>query len=280
MTGNMLNLIGHTPFWLCALAAAAMPSTPDAAFSVVPSETYTYLLYRPPGYPHAGGVPLMIFLHGKGDNSVDGAQHWGPPERVAHGINFPFLLVTPICSDEWWDGAKLQALVREIITSYQVDPDRVYLTGISMGGFATWDLAIREPELFAAIVPICGGGGPTRVACLRHLPVWVYHGAKDPIVSEDHSARMVAALRAAGGDVDYTVFPEERHICWPRVYNDRTRQAAGYPERFAQLALGHNSKAVHRVYSRNAKVTLPPLEDYEKDAAAAQIIPLPLPATG
>jgi predicted peptidase len=208
---------------ICLFLVGLNAATADAGggpFSVIESSTYTYLLYRPRDYPRGGPVPLMIFLHGKGDGSVAGVQHWGPPERVAHGVDFPFLLVAPICSDPWWNGAKLHVLLREIIATYTVDPDRVYLTGISMGGFATWDLALRAPELFAVVVPICGGGDPSHISRLRALPVWVYHGDKDPIVTEDHSAKMVAALRAAGGLVDYTVFPDAEHVCWPRVYND------------------------------------------------------------
>nr|MBA3684089.1 dienelactone hydrolase family protein [Planctomycetota bacterium] len=192
--------------------------------------TYQYLVTLPAGYDAARAVPLVIFLHGKGNNSVAGVQEWGPPARVMKGDAFPFLLAAPICSDDWWQGEKLLTVVREIIAGFKVDRERVYLTGLSMGGFGSWDLGCRAPELFAAVVPICGGGDPSQAWRLQQIPVWAYHGAKDSVVAESNSARMVEALKLAGGKVDYTIYPEDDHVCWPRVYDD-----AGFYERLLSL---------------------------------------------
>lgn len=215
-----------------ALSLAAGPATqPTPAtqpaiaaaepFTFEKSATYPYFCYKPAGYAADAKVPLVIYLHGMGNGSVKGVQQWGPPSEVAAGKTFPFLLIAPISANgAWWDGAKLLSFTKEVIAAYKVDPDRVYLTGVSMGGFGSWDLAIRAPELFAAVAPIAGGGDPTKVWKLQKLPVWAYHGGADEIVPESSSARAVEALRAAGGNVAYTVYPGQNHVCWPRVYTD------------------------------------------------------------
>jgi predicted peptidase len=101
-----------------------------------------------------------------------------------------------------------------------VDPDRVYLTGLSMGGYGTWSLAAAHPERFAAIVPICGGGNPADAAKLASLPVWVFHGAKDPTVPLERSKEMVEAIKSAGGNPRFTIYPEAGHDSWTETYNN------------------------------------------------------------
>jgi predicted peptidase len=111
-------------------------------------------------------------------------------------------------------------LLDDIIRTYRVDRDRVYLTGLSMGGFGTWDLAAAHPEKFAAIAPICGGGNPQNAKKLARLPIWVFHGAKDPTVPIERSREMVEALKAAGANVKFTVYPEAQHDSWTETYNN------------------------------------------------------------
>ena len=115
------------------------------------------------------------------------------------------------------------------MTNWHVDPNRVYLTGLSMGGFGAWSLAQEYPERFAAVVPICGGGTAIRASmygdspkgrALRALPFWAFHGANDPVVDQSNSLRMVEALRDFGCAVKYTVYPDVGHDAWVRAYND------------------------------------------------------------
>ena len=125
---------------------------------------YDYLLYLPNHYGTADKKwPLVLFLHGageRGDNLARVKVH-GPPMLIEKGHSFPFILVSPQCpKDVWWDAEGLNALLDEIVAKYAVDENRIYVTGLSMGGYGTWDLAIRYPNRFAAIAPICGGGTP------------------------------------------------------------------------------------------------------------------------
>lgn len=227
---------------LLPIQASAKDADP---LTVEKSATYQYLCYKPPGYDDAAKVPVMIFLHGAGCGSVDGVKKWGPAAAIAGGKSFPFLLIAPIAANgAWWQDEKLVTFTKEMLAKYKVDPDRVYLTGTSMGGFGSWDLGVRAPELFAAVVPICGGGNAQNAWKLQKVPVWAYHGSADDVVPECFSARMVEALRAAGGNVQYTIYPGEGHVCWPRVYTDEfyekllklRRPADATPDRHAQLA--------------------------------------------
>jgi predicted peptidase len=120
----------------------------------------------------------------------------------------------------WWNDKKLMELLDKVIASHSVDTDRLYLTGLSMGGFGTWQLASEYPDKFAAIVPICGGGKPERVVNLKNVPVWVFHGAKDPAVAIAKSEEMVNALRECGGNVKFTVYPDAGHDSWTETYNN------------------------------------------------------------
>ena len=111
-------------------------------------------------------------------------------------------------------------LSMELYSKLNVDQGRVYCTGLSMGGFGTWELAITYPQLFAAIVPICGGGSPYIAARIRHIPTWVFHGGRDNVVPLYESQRMVDALKRAGANVQLTVYPEAGHDSWTETYNN------------------------------------------------------------
>ncbi len=114
----------------------------------------------------------------------------------------------------------LNALLDSVIKEYHVDKDRVYLTGLSMGGFGTWALAAAFPGKFAALAPICGGGSPADAAKLARLPIWVFHGAKDNTVPLKRSEEMVEALKAAGGHPKFTVYPDAGHDSWTATYDN------------------------------------------------------------
>jgi predicted peptidase len=183
--------------------------------------TMKYLLYLPKDYEQKPSWPLMLFLHGRGERGDDLAlvKRNGPPKLIEEGKQFPFIVVSPQCPDEKsWEPFELTALLDEMVEKYKVDQDRIYLTGLSMGGFGTWDLATRTPSRFAAIVPICGGGDPRRAKALANLPVWVFHGAKDTLVPYQRSEEMVEALKKNGGNVKFTLDPEAGHGVWNKAY--------------------------------------------------------------
>ncbi len=184
-----------------------------------------YLLFLPEGYDSDKGKqwPLMLFLHGageSGDNLTKVKAH-GPPKIVESKKDFPFILVSPQSPGRGWNADTLSALLDEVKKSYRVDADRVYLTGLSMGGFGSWALAAAHPEVFAAIAPICGGGNPRDASRIKDLPIWVFHGAKDPTVALALSEQMVKALKEAGaGEVKFTVYPDAGHDSWTETYNN------------------------------------------------------------
>jgi len=187
-----------------------------------------YLLYLPKEYgkDKAGKWPLMLFLHGKGERGEDleKVKRHGPPKLLARGKEMPFIVVSPQCpGDSWWPAEldMLKALLDEITETCAVDEDRIYLTRLSMGGFGTWALACDQPRRFAAIAPICGRGDPKKVSRIKHLPVWVFHGAKDRTVPLKGSREMVEALEAAGAEPKFTVYPDAGHDSWTRTYENK-----------------------------------------------------------
>ncbi len=183
-----------------------------------------YLLFLPQGYEKSSQPwPLMLFLHGAQESGTNLAslKKNGPPKYVETHPGFPFILVSPqYHSGNDWDKNTLMALLDDVIGKYRVDTRRIYLTGLSMGGSATWSLAAARPGRFAAIVPVSGVGDPADAKKLAALPIWVFHGAKDTIISVQWSRQMVAAIRAAGGNVQYTEFPDAHHNIWSKTYNN------------------------------------------------------------
>jgi predicted peptidase len=191
-----------------------------------------YLLFLPAGYgdEKAKQWPLMLFLHGAGERGSDikkVAVH-GPPKNVAMHPEFPFILVSPQCPEGGkWSSETLLALLNQVEGTYAVDKTRVYLTGLSMGGYGTWELGLKHPERFAAIAPICGGGNTVEALlavssqALKSLGVWAFHGAKDQTVPLQESERMVDALKRVGvTDLKLTVYPEAGHDSWTETYNN------------------------------------------------------------
>jgi len=185
-----------------------------------------YLLYLPPGYGEKEQKwPLIMFLHGAGErgDNLELVKKHGPPKLIEQGKDFPFIIVSPQCPRGIWWPEKLDTLVAlldEIESKYAVDADRVYLTGLSMGGFGTWSLACRHPQRFAAVAPICGGGQWFLANRLKNVPVWAFHGARDRVVPLDQSKSMVEAVKRAGGDAKLTVYPEAQHDSWTATYDN------------------------------------------------------------
>jgi predicted esterase len=185
-----------------------------------------YLLFLPEGYDadDSREWPLILFLHGAGErgDSLAKVKVHGPPKLVEQRPgDFPFIIASPQCpAGRWWSTEVLIRLLDELIATYRVDESRVYLTGLSMGGFGTWNLAMEAPGRFAAIAPICGGGDPERVWRLRHTPAWVFHGAQDKVVPLQASEQMVEALRSYQPEVKFTIYPEAGHDSWTETYDN------------------------------------------------------------
>lgn len=190
-----------------------------------------YQLFLPAAYgkdPKAKW-PLIIFLHGSGERGTDleKVKIHGPPKLVQDAAtfpfkmneDFPFIVLSPQCPDEhWWSSLVLSTLLDEIESKYAVDQDRIYLTGLSLGGFGTWNWAMAQPDRFAALVPICGKGEVRAAKRIKDIPTWIFHGAKDEGVPVIHATEMVEALEKVGGKPKSTIYPDLGHDCWTVTY--------------------------------------------------------------
>lgn len=182
-----------------------------------------YLIAEP--FDAAEPWPVVLFLHGSGErgDDLDLVKLHGPPMQAAAGRHLPFLLVAPQCpADHWWTWLQdeLLSLLDEIERDFPVDHDRVYLTGLSMGGIGSWELALRHPNRFAAVVPICGASQPWLAPRLRNVPVWAFHNAEDNDVPARGTREMVAAVQAAGGTATATIYDAAGHDAWTAAYDD------------------------------------------------------------
>jgi predicted peptidase len=185
-----------------------------------------YLLYVPANVDLRGSKrhPLLVFLHGSGEAGTDleKVKVHGPPKLAPGQPDFPFILVSPQIPDakQGFDAIALDALLDELLEHLPVDPDRVYLTGLSLGGHWTYGWASLRPERFAAIAPVAGTWTP-KVACrLRAVPVWAFHGAKDDVVPLDGGRAMVDAINDCGGRARLTVYPDAGHDAWTATYDN------------------------------------------------------------
>lgn len=196
--------------------------------SVSKSVSAEYLLYLPEGYSEESRElwPLLVFLHGSGErgDNLDLVKVHGPTKLIEQGRKFPFLVLSPQCPAlEDFDTETIFALIDKIANDYNVDHDRIYVTGLSMGGAATWSLAMAHPDYFAAIAPVCGyvnRNYPFRAGEIKHLPVWAFHGANDEVVFIHREANMISALRELGSDVKFTIYPTANHDAWTETYNN------------------------------------------------------------
>lgn len=188
-----------------------------------------YLPYLPKGYRAGDGMrwPVLFFLHGMGERGSDLSlvKRHGPPREIGEGRELPFIVVAPPCpADRWWETVALNAIYDRVMCSLRADASRVYLTGLSMDGFGTWAWANESPRKFAAIAPICGPSPWIDASRFKTIPVWCFHGALDAVVPIEHSIRKVREIRATGGRIRFTVYPDAEHDSWSATY----RNAAFY----------------------------------------------------
>jgi predicted peptidase len=216
---------------LCAAVAAVASQAQDPVQTgeftgkITKTVSYQYLVALPDGYATSRQrVPLMLFLHGVGERGTDvqRVKVHGPMKEIAMGRKIPAVVVAPQCPDGvWWDADALTALVDHLERKYRIDRDRIYVTGLSMGGFGTWALAARNPNRFAAIAPVCGGGEAEEARKIVNTPIWATHGDADQTVPLSASQTMVDAARAAGNrHVEFTIVKGAGHDTWTDFYHN------------------------------------------------------------
>jgi len=189
---------------------------------ILRKQGYNYLLYLPRDYGVGKKWPLIVFLHGRGErgSNLNLLKKTALPRNLEEIEYLPFVVISPQCPHGFsWSSTMIFRLLDDVAARYKIDENRVYLTGISMGGYGTWDAAIQQPWRFAAIAPICGGGNPELASRLKDLPVWAFHGAMDTSVPVSESRAMVQAIETLGGDVRFTVYPDAGHDSWTRTYD-------------------------------------------------------------
>lgn len=216
------------PGFLHAQAEPAAGKQVELSFKADNGITVPYLLALPKDYGKDVGKkwPVILFLHGRGESNgpLSIVAQWGPPRFAARGDDFPYIVISPQCPRETnWNDPQQQAGVLALLDltleKYAGDSTKVYLTGLSMGGYGSWDLAAKHPKRFAAVAPICGGGAPENAAKLADLPIWAFHGDKDSAVPFEKSVEMVEAIKKAGGTkILFTSMEEIGHNCWSAAY--------------------------------------------------------------
>ena len=185
-----------------------------------------FWLYLPKRYASLEGkLPLIIYLHGSSrrGREIEKVKANGLPPLLDSKDDFEFIVASPqaLSSYPWqqcWRPDDLVLLLDHLLAEYRIDPKRVYLTGLSMGGYGTWSCIAEHPQRFAAAVPICGGGDPDRAEAIGDLPVWAFHGEEDYVVPVSRSREMVKAIQAAGGNARLTSYPGVGHDSFTRTY--------------------------------------------------------------
>lgn len=248
MRNKSILLLGVTTLLFILSSRSLHAQFPDRfSFETYVNGTGDSLRYRLlfPDYNLSRRYPLMIFLHGSGERGDDnkaqlkwGVQSFASDENM---MKYPALVIAPQCplTDEWssldFDAKTgtmklnptptksmklLVELIREMTKKFQVDTNRIYITGLSMGGFGTFDALMRYPDLFAAAVPVCGGGDISKAPTIASIPMWIFHGMEDPAVPELLSLEMMNAIVKAGGNPGATFYPEVGHFAWIAAYSD------------------------------------------------------------
>lgn len=232
---NLFRFLTISMLLCCALEAHSAQTDGEFQTTITKQVGLHYRTVTPENYDSQKEYPLLIFLHGRGEqgDNLDRVQIHGPFKKVAE-LGLPVIIVAPQSPlDESWEADSLSPLVDHLLETLPVDKTRVYLTGLSMGGQGTWRLAMRRPEVFAAIAPICGYGRPHHAELIRDTPVWIFHGEKDGTISRNESKRMAEALEKVGNQAKLTIYPNVGHNSWTETYNN--------PE-FYEWLLSHQKK--------------------------------------
>ena len=200
------------------------------------SHGYRALLFRPDHYAEQPRWPLLLYLHGaaeRGDD-LEHAAATGPPKEVRGGRALAMVVAAPLLpAGQAWEPARLAAVLDAVITAEHIDPDRIYLSGKSLGGFGAWALAVAAPQRFAALVPVASAGDPEAVCTLKAVPVWAFHNRHDPTVPLARDEVGIETLKNCGGTTRLTIFDADGHDAWTAAYAD--------PELYQWLLAQHRS---------------------------------------
>jgi predicted peptidase len=241
------SLVLFLLFLCCGYTHSAFSQSPRFSFEKYINGKGDTLKYRQlfPDYDTIRKYPLVIFLHGSGErgNNNEAQLQWGVM-NFATDQNMklhPAFVIAPQCPDHssWANFSNagnsremsllasptkpmelLIELIHQFVKKFPVDTNRIYITGLSMGGFGTFDAIERYPYLFSAAVPVCGGGDISKASSISHIPIWVFHGAEDAAVNPVFSLDMVEALTKAGAHPGFTLYPEVGHFSWIGAYSD------------------------------------------------------------
>ena len=193
------------------------------------SHQLKYLIYLPKDYL-TKKYPLVLFLHGAGERGINlkDIEIHGLPKLVKNGKKFPFIIIAPQCPlNLWWSDPLpvdlLSKLVNDIVMKYGIHINNVFCTGLSMGGYGTLALSIKNPKLFSAIIPICGGMDIKNffdILNLKDLPIWLFHGDKDEVIPLENSQSIYKVLKSVNKNIKLTVYKGVDHNSWDRAYDD------------------------------------------------------------
>lgn len=246
MNFKSISLLGAFQF-LISISAVFSQSSSKFSMQKYGNDKGDTLQYRllSPDANQMRKYPLIIFLHGSGERGSDNEAQlkWGVMNFAndQNMIQHPAIVIAPQCPEKsFWSNftrtkvsadARLEStpskpmelligLIHQLIKTMPIDSNRIYITGLSMGGFGTFDAIERYPDLFAAAVPVCGGGDITRAGSISHIPIWIFHGAEDPSVAPSYGQEMFDALIKAGAHPGFTQYPEVGHFSWIAAYTD------------------------------------------------------------
>jgi predicted esterase/flagellar basal body-associated protein FliL len=232
-----------------------------------------YWLFLPTNYEaqaQSSGAPLLLFLHGAGERGnepadIDKVKTHGPPlllDDADYAKNFPCITVSPQCKNGFaWSPAQMMLLLDHIEKNYKVDKSRIYVTGLSMGGFGTWMCLNESPKRFAAAAPICGGAKAEWAEKLTDIPTWVFHGDKDNVVVPALSERMVEAVQKAGGKkIVLTLYEGEGHDSWTRTYNNQMLFDWMFQQKLATVDAAEARRPVAWIAGAPVAVNVPMVE--------------------
>ncbi|WP_396638607.1 prolyl oligopeptidase family serine peptidase [Maribacter sp. R77961] len=207
-------------------ASQVKPNLVDAEMETTVKENLSYYLYYPDDYLEKPEkeYPILLFLHGGGESgdSLVTIKRNGPPKLIVQGKKFPFLILAPQnpYQKKWWNTRAVKQLLDAVVKENRVDKRRIYLTGLSRGGGAAWELAVQYPETFAAMAVVCGMTPVPYASWInKNMPIWVFHGEEDKSIPVTESENMVNKLKEMGHEIRFTKYPGVGHNSWVKAYD-------------------------------------------------------------